>query len=318
MPPPVAPGAGAPGRIAFLGPEGTFCEQALLTQDDYEGAELVPYETIPDVLAATASGAVDLGFVPIENSIEGTVNVTIDVLAFEADLKIQREVVLPIQMGLLAAPGVSLEDVRRVVSFPVASAQCRAFLARELPDVLVEASNSTAEAAQILGKSKDPHTAAIGPLLSGELYGLDVLAPDIEDHPDNATRFVAVATEGIPGPTGHDKTSIVVFQRANAPGTLLAILQEFAARGIDLTKLESRPTKKGLGEYCFILDLQGHVADEIVADCLRELQISKADVKVLGSYPAAGEHAPKARRDAEQAWADADAWIQGLRSQIRP
>jgi prephenate dehydratase len=317
VPSPVAPGAGAPGRIAFLGPEGTFCEQALLTQDDLNGAELVPYETIPDAIAATTSGAVDLGFVPIENSIEGTVNVTIDVLAFEAELQIQREVVLPIQMGLLAAPGVGLDDVRRVVSFPVASAQCRGFLARELPNVVVEASNSTAEAAQILGKSKDPHTAAIGPLLSGELYGLEVLASDIEDHPENATRFVALASEGIPAPTGHDKTSIVVFQRTNAPGSLLAILQEFAARGIDLNKLESRPTKKGLGEYCFMLDMDGHIGDEIVADCLRELRLSKADVKLLGSYPAAGDQAPRFRREAEAAWQEADAWIQGLRSQIR-
>jgi prephenate dehydratase len=314
---PVAPGPHEPERIGFLGPEGTFCEQALLTQDDLKGAELVPYDTIPDTLAATVSGAVELGFVPIENSIEGTVNVTLDVLAFEADLLIQREVVLGIQMGLLATPGVALDDIKTVVSFPVASAQCRGFLARELPDVVVEASNSTAEAAQILGKSRDPHTAAIGPLLAGEVYGLDVLASDIEDHPENATRFVAVAREGIPAPTGHDKTSIVVFQRANAPGTLLAILQEFAARGIDLNKLESRPTKQGLGEYCFILDMDGHIADEIVADCLRELQLAKADVKLLGSYPAAGEHAPKARRDAEAAWREADAWIQSLRNQIR-
>ena len=314
---PVAPGQPERGRIGFLGPEGTFCEQALLTQHDLDGAELVPYDTISGALAATVSGAVDLGFVPIENSIEGTVNVTLDVLAFEVDLLVQREVVLGIQMGLLAAPGVALEDIKTVVSFPVASAQCRSFLARELPDAVVEASNSTAEAAQILGKSRDPHAAAIGPLLAGEVYGLEVLASDIEDHPENATRFVAVAREGIPAPTGHDKTSIVVFQRANAPGTLLAILQEFAARGIDLNKLESRPTKQGLGEYCFILDMVGHIADEIVADCLRELQLAKADVKLLGSYPAAGEHAPKARRDAEVAWREADAWIQGLRSQIR-
>jgi len=314
---PVAPGPVDPGRVAFLGPEGTFCEQALLTQDDLATGTLVPYETIPDALAATIAGEVDLGFVPIENSIEGTVNVTLDVLAFEADLLIQREVVLAIQLGLLVSSGVALSDVKKVVSFPVASAQCRGFLARELPDAVVEASSSTAEAARILGQSHDPHTAAIGPLLAAEVYGLEVLAQDIEDHPENATRFVTVAREGIPAPTGHDKTSIVVFQRTNAPGTLLAILQEFAARGIDLNKLESRPTKKGLGEYCFILDMEGHVGDEIVADCLRDLQLSKADVKLLGSYPAAGEQAPKRRRDAEEAWRQADAWIQGLRSQIR-
>lgn len=303
--------------MGFLGPEGTFCEQALLTQDDLAGGTLLPFDTIPDVLAATSGGAVDVGFVPIENSIEGTVNVTLDVLAFEADLLVQREVVLAIQLALLVAPGVKLQDVKQVVSFPVAAAQCRTYLARELPDATVEAANSTAEAARLLSESRDGHTAAIGPLLAGEVYGLDVLATDVEDHPENATRFFAVAREGIPAPTGHDKTSIVVFQRQNVPGSLLAILQEFAARGIDLSKLESRPTKKGLGDYCFIIDLDGHIGDEIVADCLRELQLSKADVKLLGSYPAAGEHAPKARRDAEAAWRQADAWIQGLRSQIR-
>jgi len=126
-----------------------------------------------------------------------------------------------------------------------------------------------------------------------------------------------LARDGIPAPTGHDKTSIVCFQRADRPGSLLAILQEFQARAINLTKLESRPTKQSLGQYCFIIDLEGHVADELVADCLRDLRSKLADVKFLGSYPAAGEHGPARRRDADAAWRSADEWIASLRSQLR-
>jgi prephenate dehydratase len=178
----------------------------------------------------------------------------------------------------------------------------------------VVASNSTAEAARIVGELGEPGLAAVAPPLSAELYGLEVLASEIEDHPENQTRFVLVAPSGIPQPTGHDKTTIVCFQHADRPGSLLGILQEFAARAVNLTKLESRPTKRALGEYCFIIDLEGHVADEVVADCLRELKAKNADVKFLGSYPAAGEHGEALRRRADQEWRDADEWLARLRS----
>ena len=311
--------APAPGsrRVGFLGPEGTFTEQALLTQDDLKGATLVPRATIAEVIAATGADDVDLGFVPIENSIEGTVNVTLDTLAFEADLRIQREVEIPVQLDLLGVRGADLGGVTTVVSYPHALAQCPAFLRRTLPDAGTAAATSTAEAARSVADGGDPTVAAIGTALAAELYGLDVLATDIEDHTANATRFVLLAREGVPAPTGHDKTSIVIFQRTDQPGSLLAILGEFAARGINLTKLESRPTKKGLGDYCFIIDLEGHVGDELVADCLRDLKSKCEDVKFLGSYPAAGAHGPAVRRDAEAAWADADAWLAGLRAQIQ-
>ena len=154
-----------------------------------------------------------------------------------------------------------------------------------------------------------PRTAALAPRLAAELYGLEVLEPAVEDHHDNQTRFVALAPDGVPGPTGHDKTSIVCFQREDRPGSLHAILSEFAARGINLTKLESRPTKQGLGNYCFLIDLEGHVADEVVADCLRVLHAELADVKFLGSYPAAGEHGPAVAQQADAAWREADDWI---------
>ncbi len=305
-------------RIGFLGPEGTFTEQALLGEADLAGEELVPMATIGEVLAAADSGDIDLGFVGIENSIEGTVNATIDALAFEHDLLIQREVELGIQLNLLAPPGVGLGDIRRVHTFPVAAAQCRSWMARELPSVEVIASNSNAEAARLVGEENDGHSAAVAPSLAAKIYGLDVLATDIEDHPENQTRFVLVGRDGVPAPTGHDKTTIVVFQRTDRAGSLLAILQEFAARSINLTKLESRPTKKALGDYCFIIDVEGHLADELVADCLRDVRSKVADIKFLGSYPAAGEHGPSRRRDAEEAWRAADAWISAQRAKLLP
>lgn len=314
------PEAAAPNprlRVGFLGPEGTFTEQALLSQPDLAAGELMALQTIPDVLLAVERGDVDRGFVGIENSIEGSVTATVDTLAFETSLVIQREVVMGVQMNLLAPSGVGLADVRRVLSIPVAAAQCRGFMQRELPGVGTVAVGSTAEGARLVaGDENDGHSAAIAPAVAAKLYGLEVLANDIEDHADNATRFVVVAREGIPTPTGHDKTSIVVFQRTDRPGSLLAILQEFAARSINLTKLESRPTKRALGDYCFVMDLEGHIAEELVADCLRDLKSKVADVKYLGSYPAAGDHGPARRAEADAAWRDASRWIETLRSQI--
>jgi prephenate dehydratase len=277
----------------------------------------VALPSIPDVLLAVESGQVDLGFVGIENSIEGAVTVTVDTLGFDTDLLIQGEVVMGVQMNLLAPSGVGLSDVRRVLSIPVATAQCRSFLHRELPGVAAVATSSTAEAAMLVaGPENDGHTAAVAPAVAAKVYGLDVLATDIEDHPDNATRFVVVSRSGIPAPTGHDKTSVLIYQRADRPGSLLTILQEFAARSINLTKLESRPTKKGLGDYCFLIDLEGHIGDELVADCLRDLKTKVEDVKFLGSYPAAGEHGPARRREAEAAWRQARDWIEQLRREI--
>jgi prephenate dehydratase len=304
-------------RIGFLGPLGTFTEQALLSQDDLAAMELVPLTSIPDVLAATESGEVDLGFVPIENAIEGTVNVAIDPLAFEHELLIQREVVIGVHLNLMALPGTALADVTAVLSIPVANAQVRGWLTANLPGVPTIAANSTAEAAQQVGRDRVPGMAAVAPAVAAELYGLEILATEIEDHPENKTRFLLVAPDAVPAATGHDKTSIVCFQSADRPGSLLGILQEFAARALNLTKIESRPTKQSLGDYCFVIDFEGHVADDVVGDCLRELK-AKYDVKFLGSYPAAGEHGAAVRREAAAAWRDADAWLRALRDAIRP
>jgi prephenate dehydratase len=303
--------------VAYFGPAGTFTEEALLTQTDYAPAILHPLATIPDVFEAVERGAVDLGFVPIENGIEGTVPVTVDGLIFDVDLFIQREVVLDIHLHLMAPPGVALADVRRVISFPHALAQCRKYLAQHLPEAQAVAASSTAEAAKQLGEHPEPDAAAIAPRLAADVYGLEVLAEDVEDHPENQTRFVSVARDRIAPPSGHDRTSIVCFQSADRPGSLHGILGQFAARNINLTKLESRPTKRGLGDYCFLIDLEGHLSDELVADCLRDLKAGLAGMKLLGSYPAAGAKAPDHRRRADDAWKAADQWLDELRGKIR-
>jgi prephenate dehydratase len=304
-------------RVGYLGPPGTFSEQALLTEPDLAASEIVDYPSIVDVIDAVSDGEVDLGLVPLENALEGAVNATVDTLAFDADLVIQREVVIRVQLNLLGRPGATIDGIKRVLSIPVATAQCHAFLHSRLPRAERHAANSTAEAARVLGDSDDPALAAIGTSLAAQLYGLEILATDIEDHPENQTRFGLLARSGVPAPTGHDKTSIVVFQSSDQPGSLLSILQEFAARSINLTHVHSRPTKRGLGDYCFFLDMEGHVGDELVADCLRDLKSKQADVKFLGSYPAAGPHAEGVRRDADAAWRAADKWLAEIRSHIR-
>ena len=308
--------AAAPRRIGILGPRGTFTEQALATQADLADGELVLYRTMPDVLDAVEVGDVDLGFIAIENSIEGTVNLSQDELVFSHDLLIQREVVLDIEHCLLAIPGTSLADVKVVMSIPVATAQCHAYLRNALPLADLAAANSTAEAARLASESEG--VAAVAPRASAAIYGLDILAGDIADHPGNQTRFVLVAREGIPAPTGHDVTALVVYQRADAPGSLISILQEFAARRINLFNLLSRPTKAGgLGDYCFIIYAEGHVADALVADALRALRAKQGMVKFMGSYPAAGTHAASAREHADSRWREADDWVESLLQAIR-
>ncbi len=307
----------APGtRIGFLGPFGTFTEQALMSQADLAAGDLVPYRTMPDVLDAVESGEVAYGFVAIENSIEGMVNLTQDELVFNHSLLIQREVVLDIEHCLLAQSGTTLDDVKVVLSIPVATAQCHAYLREHVGSAEVRATNSTADGARLVAEM-GAGVAAVAPRAAARVFGLEVIAADIADHPGNQTRFVLVGRTGIPAPTGHDRTGLVVYQRADEPGSLISILQEFAARRINLSNLQSRPTKGGgLGDYCFIIYADGHVADELLADAMRSLHSKQGRVKFLGSYPAAGEHAHEAREHADARWREADDWITDLRGQI--
>jgi prephenate dehydratase len=304
-------------RVGFLGPSGTFSEQAMMRVDALASAEPVAFTLMTEVLFAVEDGRIDLGVVPVENAIEGTVNAIVDTMAFDVDLLIQREVVEPVSLNLVVKPGAELARVERVLAIPMASSQCRRWLRDHLPDVEFVAANSNAEAARDVASGDDQHVAAIANPRAADVYDLEIVAADIEDHPENQTRFVVVARSGVPAPTGHDKTSIVVFQQADRPGSLLAILQEFAARSINLSLLLSRPTKTSLGDYCFLVDLEGHVADPVVADCLRTLRATQGGVKFLGSYPAAGAGGPETRAEVEAGFVEAEEWLSSIRDQIR-
>jgi prephenate dehydratase len=270
-------------RYAFLGPAGTHSEEALLSLQ-VPDLEPVACATIAEVFSAVEDGRAEAGVVPIENSVEGSVNATLDALVFDADLHIRREFVRDIHNALIVAPGVRLRDVKSVYSHPQATAQSAGWLAKKLPRRPVVAANSTAEAVQ--RAVAEPGVAAVGTQLAAELYGGEVLASAIEDFKGNQTRFVVVG-RGICELTGRDKTSLALFIHQNRPGALLMILSEFAYGQINLTKLQSRPTKRQLGQYMFFVDLEGHLEEPHVALALDCLRLKLREVKVLGSYPAA-------------------------------
>ncbi len=268
-------------RYAFLGPAGTFSEEALLRLE-IEDVEPYPCSSIEEVFEAVERGLCHAGVVPIENSVEGSVNATLDGLAFDTQLEIQGEIVLDIHHALSAAPGTDLAKVTEVYAHPQASGQCRRWLARNLPGRSVIAANSNAEAVQMA--MANPGTAALGPELAAKLYGAEVLEPGVEDYAGNQTRFVVIG-RGLCPRSGDDKTTLALFLRADKPGALLMILSEFAYGEINLTKLQSRPTKRALGDYMFFIDLEGHVEDQHVRTALDCLRLKLREVKVLGSYP---------------------------------
>jgi len=276
----------AGSRTGFLGPAGTWAEEALTANTSLKQEDLVPLPSIADVITAVSEGEVDAGIVPMENVIEGSISVTLDMLAFETEgVYITREIDHPINLKLIAREPVALGNIKKVISLPHAHAQCRRFLREKLPGVEVEAANSTAEAVRIVSLS-DEKWAAIGSSLAASKYGCVVLADDIEDHPGNQTRFVLLSKT--PAPQDLDspyKTSIVCTIAHDQPGSLLQILQEFAHRYVNLTKIESRPSKKGLGDYVFFIDVEGKKDDEQVAAAIKCLECKLARVKLLGSYP---------------------------------
>lgn len=270
-------------RYAFLGPAGTFSEEALLALD-VPDVEPVECSTIGEVFEAVERGRAACGVVPIENSIEGSVSATLDGLVFDTSLEIQSEFVLDIHFSLVVAPGMKLADVGSVVAHPQASGQCRRWLERHLPGRPVTAANSNAEAVRIAVAT--PGVAALGPSIAANLYGAEILQRDVEDYAGNQTRFVVIG-RGLRDRTGRDKTSLALFMKKDKPGALLMILGEFAYADINLTKIQSRPTKRQLGDYMFFVDFEGHIDDANVRTALDCLRLKLREVKVLGSYPRA-------------------------------
>jgi prephenate dehydratase len=268
---------------AFLGPAGTFTEEALLSMG-VEDVEPVSCDSIAEVFHAVEEGRAERGIVPIENSIEGSVTITLDMLAFESSLSIEAEVVRDIHHALIVKSGLNVEDITAVTSHPQASAQCRQWLARVLPGRPIQAANSTSEA--VRRAVTEDGVAAIGTELAASLHDGEVLFQAIEDHAQNETRFIVIGRGGTE-PTGKDKTSLALFIHHDQPGALLQILQEFAYRYLNLTKIQSRPTKAGLGQYMFFVDIEGHLTDDTMEQAIKCLRCKLSEVKVLGSYPAA-------------------------------
>ena len=275
------------GRVAFLGPEGTFTEEALLANPPEPTLAPFPYPTIEDVMKAVATGEADLGLVPIENALEGSVTRTLDRLAFgDDDVHVVREVTHAIHHQLIARREIGLNEVTKIVSIPIAYGQCRTFMQASLAGVEHEATDSTAEAVRRVSRVDRPWVA-IGTRLSADLYECVVLRDDIEDSHDNRTRFVYLSKE----PAAQDleatyKTSIVCGIGHDQPGALLLILSEFAHRYVNLTKIESRPSRQGLGDYIFFIDVVGRESDAPIAQALACLRCKLPWVKVLGSFPA--------------------------------
>jgi prephenate dehydratase len=309
-----------PVRYAYLGPEGTFTEAALAIAVDRagqaaSGPELIPCATVPAALETVRAGTSDAAMVPLENSIEGAVPATLDELATGDLLCVTGEVLLPVSFALLARPGTELSDIKRVMTHPHAAAQCRGWLANALPGAEVLTGSSTAAAASSVAEPGSPAEAAIAAPIAGRHYGLVELANDIGANSDAVTRFVMVARPGRPSaPTGADRTTLVAFIADDHPGALLEILTEFSVRGVNLTRIESRPTGLGLGRYCFSIDCEGHITDARVGEALMGLRRICADVRFLGSYPRADGTAPTARRGVTDAdFSSAASWLGRIR-----
>lgn len=299
-------------RIAYLGPEGTFTEAALLkliaTGSVPAGGDVepLPLESTPAALAAVRSGAADFACVPIENSIEGSVLPTLDSLAADSPLQIYAELTLDVAFSIVVRDGLAADEVATIAAFPVAAAQVRRWLADQLPNAEVVAANSNAAAAQDVAAGRAD--AGVSTALAATRYGLSTLADGVVDEANARTRFVLV---GAPGPpparTGADRTS-VVLRIDNAPGALVTAMSEFGIRDIDLTRIESRPTRTELGTYIFFLDCVGHIDDNAVAEALKALHRRCTDVRFLGSWPtesATGAVPPQLD--------EADRWLARLR-----
>jgi prephenate dehydratase len=276
-------------RAGYLGPEGTFTHEALTADPGADDLDLVALPTIYDTVMAVGEGVVERALVPIENSLEGSVNATLDTLAMETeDVVIVGELVHPIRHCLIAREPIALESIRTVVSIPQATAQCARFIRACLQGATVMPANSTADAVRLVAEA-DGTWAALGNRLAAELYDCAVLEAGVEDLADNETRFVWLARKGADtGGEGPWKTSVVFWGAGDdAPGWLVRCLSEFAFRGVNLTLIESRPRKAGLGHYMFFADLEGRDSDEAVSGAIEAVRGQTEELRVLGSYPAA-------------------------------
>ncbi len=282
-------------RVGYFGPQGTFTHEALMTAAQGARLELVALPTIYDTVMAVHDGLVERALVPIENSLEGSVNATLDALAMETeDVGIVGEVVHPIRHSLIARTTLELEDIETVVSHPQATAQCARFIRTRLPGVRVLAGASTADAVRLVAEH-DGRWAALGNRLAAERYGCQILRAGVEDIPENETRFVWLgpvgSPPGAPGwqepPLGPWKTAILFWGvGSEAPGWLVRCLAEFSSRAVNLTRIESRPRKQGLGRYMFFVDLEGRDSEPHVTESLSALRGHVEVLRVLGSYPA--------------------------------
>ena len=301
-------------RYAYLGPAGTFAEAALRTIPEVDGALTLPQRTVPAAIEAVRAGEADAAVVPIENSVEGSVATTLDELATGAPLQIVREILLPVTFSLLVRPGTDAGAVRTVATHPHAEAQTRRWLREHLPAAEVVFTGSTAGAAIAVGKGE--YDAAVAAPIAGVHAKLTPLAEDIADNPGALTRFVLLTPPGPPpARTGRDKTTLVAFIRDDHTGALLEVLTEFAVRGVNLTRIESRPTGELLGRYCFSIDCEGHLGDARVGDALAALHRICADVRYLGSYPRAGtaDNKPLPPGRDDPAFTAATTWVRSLR-----
>lgn len=281
-------------RYTYLGPEGTFTEAALRTLPEAATRELVPMISVPAALDAVRSGEAAGALVPIENSVEGGVSATVDELASGKPLMIYREVVLPISFALLVRPGTTLDAIKTVTGHPVAQPQVRVWLERNLPDAQWESAASNADGARLVQEGRCD--AAFAGEFAAATYGLEPLVTDIHDAQNAATRFVLVGRPARPAaPTGADKTSVVLWLRADHPGALMEVLQEYATCGVNLVRIESRPTGAGIGQYSFSVDCEGHISERRVGEALMGLKRLCKDVRYLGSYPRADAVKPTVR-----------------------
>jgi prephenate dehydratase len=302
-------------KYAYLGPVGTFTEAALIALTKDQDVERIAAATVQIALSQVRADQVAGALVPIENSVEGSVSGTVDELSHGELLQIVDEIAIPVEFALLVKPGTKLSDIKKVATHPHAQAQCREWLANNLPGVHILPAMSTAAAAAELTDSVN-YDAAIASVTAADHYGLDILAEGIGDKDAAWTRFVLVRKPGhLNRSTGNDKTTLALFIKADRPGALLEILTEFANQKVNLTRIESRPTKKQLGDYFFSIDAEGHIDDENVGNALKALHRTCSDVKFLGSYPRHEDHGLIVEATlTNQKEIDPDKWLANLRT----